>query len=508
MGVFSITLLLGQVFRGLDSFYKRWLKAPTDLLNRHMSIGFVVPLMMISRGPIASPKDIGLIMCCFMITGVVSSAFTYYLALGAAAAPAEEKECRREAQPKAGWRGRLDSFIRTHPLLLICLLSIPLVGLPITLSAGHDAVFDTCLLFTFWTGALTSQSGLKTTKRLAHYPRLRVILSTSLNAVLWTSLAATAYLWAKTVARGVTISQTLDRFLTNTTLADLIIGTPTITPAIAMPTSAPSYPPPLGAGDVALSVLDAGIVSWGLKLYECRGQLLSRAGLTVFLVTGAAAAASVVCGPLLAAAVGVRPAARDLSFAARSVTLALAGPAMASLGGDAGLNAVMVVVNGVLFQMGMGLRLSDPGRGVKNMGETEEAEEEIGTDGRCVDDSQAEERRGSPQARQHTATGPEPILSGEHAEDARRVEIAECEEGMTVLNQTPGTEGDHGSRTVAAGVAIGVNAAAMGAAHLYEQGSRAAPYSTLAMTLFGVMTVVLTSIQPLVRWLVDTVARA
>ncbi len=39
--------------------------------------------------------------------------------------------------------------------------------------------------------------------------------------------------------------------------------------------------------------------------------------------------------------------------------------------------------------------------------------------------------------------------------------------------------------------------AAMGTAYLYEDGSRAAPYAALSMTMFGVMTVVFTSIRPL-----------
>ncbi len=141
-----------------------------------------------------------------------------------------------------------------------------------------------------------------------------------------------------------TLSAILDNFSSGATVADLI-HTP--------PNSGLSGQA-LGAGDMAISVLNAGIVAWGLKLFECRAQLLSRAGMCALAVATAAALANVVCGPLLVYAMGMRPAGRALAFAARSVTLALAGPAMASLGGDVGLNAAMVVFNGIAFQNGYG----------------------------------------------------------------------------------------------------------------------------------------------------------
>jgi hypothetical protein len=50
--------------------------------------------------------------------------------------------------------------------------------------------------------------------------------------------------------------------------------------------------------------------------------------------------------------------------------------------------------------------------------------------------------------------------------------------------------------TIAAGITVGINGAAMGVAYLYATKSRAAPYAALAMTVFGVMTVVLTTVDP------------
>jgi putative effector of murein hydrolase len=60
-------------------------------------------------------------------------------------------------------------------------------------------------------------------------------------------------------------------------------------------------------------------------------------------------------------------------------------------------------------------------------------------------------------------------------------------------------------RTVAAGVTVGVNAAAMGTAYLYEAQSEAAPHAALSMVALGIMTVVFSSIPPLARWVMRSV---
>ncbi|RYP10701.1 hypothetical protein DL764_000491 [Monosporascus ibericus] len=50
------------------------------------------------------------------------------------------------------------------------------------------------------------------------------------------------------------------------------------------------------------------------------------------------------------------------------------------------------------------------------------------------------------------------------------------------------------TKIVAAGVTVGINAAAMGTAHLMERDSKAIAYSGLSMTIFGGMTVALTAL--------------
>lgn len=355
----------------------------------------------------------------------------------------------------------VDSIVRPPSVfqkslgLMLSVLLVITTGLPISVMTGSDIVLDTQLLVSSWLGFLAAQSSVKQALWLQCRPKLRAMVSATLNAVLWTSLVMIGYAWAKTAVRETTITHTIATFVSGTHLANLIKGTDHSINGESSST--------MGAGDIALSILNAGIVSWGLKLFECRSQLLSRAGVTVFAVSSAAAAVNVIFWPLLAHATGLRPASTDLAFAARSVTIALGGPALESLCADGSLNAVMVVLNGIIFQMLAGL---GAGQHIERINSAWKSQ-------LC--------RRGS----------------GEDVEKPVRPELVGTKSGDNRHDDAD---------TVAAGVAVGINAAAMGTSHLYEQGSRAAPYSTISMTLFGVMTVVFTSIGPLTRWLVAQVA--
>jgi putative effector of murein hydrolase len=192
-----------------------------------------------------------------------------------------------------------------------------------------------------------------------------------------------------------------------------------------------------GAGDAALSILESGIVAWGFKLFECRRELWSREGGAIFLLSISSAVLNVLVSVLLGRASGLAQP-ESLAFAARCTTLALARPAMQALGANEVVNAAVVVCNGIIGQLMYPYvlaRLGIPGEG------------EI-----AEDDSETGE-----QARPNAAGG---IV------------------------------------TVAAGATIGINGAAMGVSYLYERRSLAAPYAALSMTVFGVMTVVFTSVQP------------
>lgn len=366
--------------------------------------------------------------------------------------------------------GVLAWAIRNPMLILSWLLTI-LVGVPLRFRGQHDAFLSTSLLFATWFTTLAIQASLKKTPASSSW--LRTALFGLSNAVLWTSLLMIAYVFAESATTRRPLRDVLDTLQTNTTLTALVFPT----------TTTPTTQTYLAAGDIALAILNAGLVSWGLKLYEYRAQLVSRAGLTVLLVSSVLAAGNVALGPLLARALGLRSAPTDLAFAARSVTLALGSPVMAALRGDVGLNAAMVVMSGIVFQVGLGF-------GVGGWLERNVVE-------RCLPRAAAppvDEGEVTVTARSSVT------LQGTDDEglDLEAQVLAECASETDKVDSTP--------RTVASGVTIGINAAAMGTAYLYEVKSEAAPYSALSMMAMGIMTVVFASIPPLQTWVVAAVA--
>ncbi|CAK7221718.1 hypothetical protein SBRCBS47491_004622 [Sporothrix bragantina] len=678
MLVAAVMILASKFVANLDGLYQRYLRAPTDLLNRHMSIGFTVPFTMIMEGPMSSSRNIGLIIAGYIVTGILNTVLVFALSIGlqtslmsirkgndvlhdvqhssgsnispmdvappvipavrvdsysslggplacmasrqpvqalpqglAPAQPATsktrvqsyisesttldnnafghfhsasetdvehavsplgllhsipaqgteasdpEKAQVAQTQKNSSVVQQLVCFVAASPILCCSLVCIPLVGVPVSLRAHNDTALDTFLLVFLWTGTLATQAAVRRTSfsfwtsSPEIRARARSVLATLLNAVLWSSLGTIAYLAAKAAARHHSIDDALATFSTGTTVADLIAHTPSSTPRT------------LGAGDLAIAVLDAGIVSWGLKLFECRAQLLSRAGLTTLVVGAVFAVGNIVCGPLLVHSMGLASPAKQLAFAARSVTLALAGPAMTNLGGDVGLNAAMVVFNGIVFQVAMGLgvcrwasrmmavstgkepneqrapREATPESGFRcRMGSgcwrsqggssTEsdtESESDVEVPPRRVPGPNNDNR--SPSAASSTSSAssstpfkdpfqdvektagqPQVSSSSSPSSSSTSPHYATCGDACFVHmrggsshvqddfdSDTPGT--------VAAGMTVGINAAAMGTAYLYEDGGRAAPYAALSMTIFGVMTVVFTSIQPLAGWVMS-----
>lgn len=360
-----------------------------------------------------------------------------------------------------------------NPMLILSWLLTLLVGLPLRLHGQHDAFLSTSLLFAIWFTTLAIQASLKKPPTTSSSSFLRTALFGLSNAVLWTSLLMIAYVFTESATTRRPLHAVLDTLQTNTTLTALVFPAPTTT----------SPAPYLAAGDIALAILNAGLVSWGLKLYEYRRQLVSRAGLTVLLVSSVLAAGNVALGPLLARAMGLRSAPTDLAFAARSVTLALGSPVMAALRGDVGLNAAMVVMSGIVFQVGLGFGVG--GWLERNMVE------------RCLPRAAAPV---SDEGEVMVTARSSVTLQGTDDEglDLEAQVLAAAVETDAKVDSTP--------RTVASGVTIGINAAAMGTAYLYEVKSEAAPYSALSMMAMGIMTVVFASIPPLQAWVVAAVA--
>ncbi|CAK7219673.1 hypothetical protein SBRCBS47491_003926 [Sporothrix bragantina] len=180
------------------------------------------------------------------------------------------------------------------------------------------------------------------------------------------------------------------------------------------PTVADSAP---GAGDMLVSALDASIVSLALPMYQYRHEL-RRHFLAIVVPTISLSIASLFLYPIVCYHIGIS-ATRSLAFTSRSLTLALATPAVVNLGGDVNTVAAVAILSGVL-----GVLI-----------------------------------------------------------------------GRRVLAWLRIPEDDYVTR----GVTFGANASALGTALLLRVDPRAAAISSLAMGLFGAITVAFTSVPPIVH---------
>ncbi|TLD17164.1 uncharacterized protein PgNI_02483 [Pyricularia grisea] len=702
MGMMLLAVTIGLVdwavrrFGGseaVDVFYHKYLKGPTDLLNKHMSVGFTVPFVQIFRNKPASALEIGLITAMFVLMGVLSPVMVYYLSYaihtcsirfgfgrnkskkttnsvgqrptallrlrnmqndntsvsaslllpssvepvqqipmkrfsdqstlmrsstltvagnssgiqsqsnlltGKAKTVQELNPCSREAKP---WK--VLAWILHNICLVICILSIP-ISIGMAASTGITVFADTSVLLGIWMTTLTLQATARKSAWLKTMPRRRTAVIVGLNPVLITAGVMIAYVQAKHAILGSDVLAVLNTFQSGVTFAgflmdrtvhDAVFSHMTANVPFSVLASSRSRTsvagdgsaPCMGAGDIAMTILESGLVAWGLKLFEYRRALVSHAGLVVLVTSTIAAALTVVSSPLLAHAAGLAKA-QSIAFAVRSVTLALGTPVMVKLGGDVGVNAAMVVFNGIVFQMAMGLGLVGWIIGTvercwvwavasvtPSSGKAVQLDLELGNesseltpslnrfaqrpaestqaagsgDGHapppsppqtafcrleqdsdymiagssCLDDPcqlpQQHQRQPSA-ASSSSAMMLETIAPNQnspHRPGAKRQQTSASPRQSAcsplASSSTVGTknsiavrEGPEDARTVAMGVTVGVNAAAMGTSYLYEQGSRAAPYSALAMTLFGVMTVIFTSITPLTVWLLAQVGPA
>lgn len=101
-----------------------------------------------------------------------------------------------------------------------------------------------------------------------------------------------------------------------------------------------------GAGDILSSAMDASIVSLALPMYQYRNEL-RRHFLAIILPNIALSVTSLFVYPVVCHAIGISPE-RSLAFTARSLTLALATPAVKNLGGDLNTVSAVALISGVL----------------------------------------------------------------------------------------------------------------------------------------------------------------
>ncbi|KAI0602927.1 hypothetical protein F4775DRAFT_598081 [Biscogniauxia sp. FL1348] len=532
MLLLAITVIIaGSISEAVAPFYRKHLQGPSDFLGRHMSFGFVAFFLMLNRDHITDSSDIPKIAAAFIITTIMSYITAFVFALGGfkmehrlrglRQRKANDLESNNKSWPSpspipspnpstastasTAWPGTLkeeqpsnrisqlsllstafgkkgyltsikpaptprlqsqlqfiDFMVRTGPFWL-CLFLLATVGLPIYLATSYEMPFEALSFVLLWILCVQFQRHLRTCAALLHHPRLRSTLVILANPVLLTWALGSAYLWSKAGCTGQPIGAVVSAFRRHNTLAESITSALQQPPSSGLGLGLRAH---VGAGDLAAPILDAGIVCLGFKLYEYRGELWSSCGAVAATCT-ALAAVNVFGNAAVGAAVGLARG-EAVAFAGRSVTMALGVPAIGSLGGSTTLMSAVAIFSGILFQMTgdwlfAALRIRD--------------------------------------RHHHHSLPPSPVL-GATAIDVR--EKATREESKALGGKSLGS-GRNGSESesesendeamvVAAGVTVGINAAAMGTAFLIERDSRATAYSALAMTVFGAMTVALAAL--------------
>lgn len=380
------------------------------------------------------------------------------------------------------------SFLSRHYPILLSLMLIFTVGLPLAVAANEERLLDGSVLWFVWVSSVRSQRAFKHSQLCSYSMPLKRGLATMMNPVLITTLLMMGYTRGKASVLGPGgLGRTLKTFSGGTPL--YAIWTSAVN-GMSIPNNPTGW---FGAGDAALSILECGILIWGFKLSECRRQIFSIAGLLSVILCAAAAAGNVFLSVLASRALGLN-APEALSFAARSTTLALAKPATEAIGGNSPVNAMLVVSNGILGQLLYPFILD-------KLGVSRHEDDEITT---------------VPTTARGTMTTSESLPTQSPLN--RHLTSLSVNSSNTIVNsdiiipffpkswhQTTSTTDS--PVTVAAGIAIGINGAAMGVSYLYETRSRAAPYAALSMMVFGVMTVVFTTVEPFKSILVGLATR-
>ncbi|KAI5855075.1 hypothetical protein GGS23DRAFT_446086 [Durotheca rogersii] len=487
MLLFTVILLVANCVYGETArFYSAHIRGPTDFLGRHMSFGFVASFIMLNRDHVSNAVDIPIVAGAFVVTTIAGYAGSFLLSWGTFQLESRfrgrqirihdhESENKAQPSPSIAWPAPLDgsrkflwkllrisavmargkslasigpakrgfvSQFMVHllntPPLWICALLILAIGLPVYFTTKYETPFESLFFVLFWVMSVQFQRSLRSSHGLAPFPRVRSTLVIFANPVLVTSGFGTAYLWIKTSCTGQTIDDVVTQFRRHNSLAEGVLD---------IVKGRNSFADHIGTGDLAGTVLDAGIVCMSFKMFEYRRELWQTC-ITVFTTCAIMAAFNVFLNVLIAHGLGLQEA-DAVAFAARSVTIALAAPAVQNLDGSTTLMTALVIFGGIIFQMVADwlfslLRIQDQGGQHLQL------------------DSSKDSGKMEP--------------AGEEREPAR---------------QRLRTEGN---RVIAAGVTVGINAAAMGTAYLIERNSRATAYSALSMTVFGAITVALTTL--------------
>lgn len=210
------------------------------------------------------------------------------------------------------------AFINLHLDILTYTLILIFAGLPTYYLHNYALPLHLSLnILAYFTALALPQSY----KRFLH----PVLLSSALTLL-------TIYLFALT--HHTTLPHALNAYSTKTRYLQLF-----------SPHHHPNLPKP-GAADILTSLLDASIVALALPMFHYRADLTAHF-LPILLPSLLHPTLSLFSYPALCQHLGISPA-RSLSFASRSLTLALATPSTQNIKGDLNTVAVLCITTGIL----------------------------------------------------------------------------------------------------------------------------------------------------------------
>ncbi|KAH8205792.1 hypothetical protein TruAng_000068 [Truncatella angustata] len=466
MTILTIVMLsINFMSESVNLFYTAHMKGPTDFLGRHMSFGFVASFVMLSKEHIKNATDIPRIAGAFVVTTLLNYIGCYIFA--ASSFRVEERFRRLNKRPKDNENRTQQSNNPSRPSQRESKINkladiIVSNGSLTSIQPSHVSSFT--VEFVVRTFPLWVTLVILITIGLPIYCAMNYDMP--FEAFCFTFIWITAVHFQRYIKsyKSLGVRPKTRRFLAvifNPVLATSALCTvyfwvKTVTTysdigailddfkrhnswaaIMVCLIRGGGFTQNVGAGDLAHAILDAGIVSLGFKMFEHRRELWNSFA-TVLSTCLVFATLNVFINVILARAMGLRPA-DALAFCARNVTIALGVPAVQGLEGSTTLMASLVTFSGMLFQM----------------------------------------------------TG-DLLFSWLRINDRRPAANISCSLSKNE-NETEDVDRNE-YKVIAAGVTVGINAAAMGTSHLIERDSRSTAYSALSMTLFGAFTVAVTAV--------------